>query len=179
MLERYGAAMDEMRDSLADRMAQRLAAREPRAPRPEGGRVDWRLAGGLAALIALGPLATIAGAGLLERSARAEAATLTVQAAPRLKAEARAREARAALRGAVRDAGIAVWLDRLAAAIPADARVARMGKAADGAIEIEITAPDPDLLRAAMRRDPALAGFRETGQRRAGAMIAVKLRRAP
>lgn len=162
-------------DSLADRMAQRFTAR---APRPEGGRVDWRLAAGLTALIALGPLVTTMGAGMLERSAQAEANALTVQAAPRLKAEAQARDARTTLRGAVRDAGVAVWLDRLAAAIPADARVARMGKAADGAIEIEITAPDPDLLRAAMRRDPALAGFREIGQRRAGAMIAVTLRRA-
>jgi hypothetical protein len=165
-------------DSLAARMAQRLAAREPRA---EGGtertRVDWRLAAGLTALIALGPLATIVGAGLIEGRAQAEAARLTAQAAPRLKAEAQARDARAALRGAVRDAGAAVWMDRLAVAIPADARIARMDKAADGAIEIEITAPDPDLLRAALRRDPALAGFRETGQRRAGAMIAVTLRR--
>jgi hypothetical protein len=168
----------EIRDSLADRMAQRLAAREPRAPRPEGVRVDWRLAASLAALIALGPLVTIVGAGLLERNARAEAARLGAQAAPRLKAEAQARDARTALRGAVRDAGVAVWLDRLAAAIPADARVARMARAADGAIEIEITAPDPDLLRTALRRDPALTGFRETGQRRAGAMIAVTLRRS-
>lgn len=169
--------MDEMRDSLADRMAQRLAAREPRAPRPAGGPVDWRLAAGLAALIALGPLATIVGAGAIDRSARAEAARLTAQAAPRLKAEVRAREARAILRKAARDTGLAGWLDRLAVAIPADARVARIGKATDGAMEIEITAPDPDLLRAALRRDPALAGFRETGQRRAGAMIAVTLRR--
>ena len=168
----------EIRDSLADRMAQRLAAREPRAPRPEGVRVDWRLAASLAALIALGPLVTIVGAGLLERNARAEAARLGAQAAPRLKVEAQARDARTALRGAVRDAGVAVWLDRLAAAIPADARVARMARAADGAIEIEITAPDPDLLRTALRRDPALTGFRETGQRRAGAMIAVTLRRS-
>ena len=169
--------MDEMRDSLADRMAQHFAARAPRAPRPAGEPLDWRLAAGLAALIALGPLVTIVGAGLIERSARAEAAALTAQAAPRLKAEAQARNARAVLRETVRDAGVAVWFDRLAAVIPADARVARMGKAADGAMEIEITAPDPDLLRAALRRDPALAGFRETGQRRAGAMIAVTLRR--
>lgn len=168
----------EIRDSLADRMAQRLSAREPRAPRPEGVRVDWRLAASLAALIALGPLVTIVGAGLLERNARAETARLGAQAAPRLKAEAQARDARTALRGAVRDAGVAVWLDRLAAAIPADARVARMARAADGAIEIEITASDPDLLRTALRRDPALTGFRETGQRRAGAMIAVTLRRS-
>jgi hypothetical protein len=165
-------------DSLADRMARRLTVREPRAPRPEGRRVDWRRAGGLAALIALGPLFTIVGAGLLERSAQAEAERLTAQVAPRVQAEARERDARAALRGAARDAGVAVWMDRLATAIPADARVARMSKAADGSVEIEVTAPDPDLLRAALRRDPALAGLRETGQRRAGAMIAVTLRRA-
>jgi hypothetical protein len=168
----------DMGHSLADRMAQRLAARAPRAPRPEGGHLDWRLAGGLAALIALGPLATIVGAGVIERGALAETARLNAQAAPRLKAEAQVRDARAALRGAARDPGVAVWLDRLATTIPADARVARMAKTADGAIEIEITASDPDLLRAALRRDPALAGFREVGQRRAGAMIAVTLRRA-
>lgn len=168
--------MDE-RDSLADRMAQRFAARSP-APLPARKPVNWRLAAGLAALIALGPLVTIVGAGVLERSAAADAARLTAQAAPRSKAQARERAAREALRAAARDAGVAVWLDRVAAAIPADARVARMAKAADGAIELEITAPDPDLLRGALRRDPALAGFRETGQRRAGAMIAVTLRRA-
>lgn len=168
----------EIGDSLADRMARRLTVRESRASRPEGSRLDWRRAGGVAALIALGPLLTIVGAGLVERNVQAEAARLTAQAAPRLKAEAREREARAALRGAVRDAGVAVWMDRLATAIPADARVARMNKAADGAMEVEITAPDPDLLRTALRRDPALTGFRETGQRRAGAMIAVTLRRA-
>lgn len=166
----------ETRDSLAERMAQRFAAQgqqaEPRPPAP----VDWRLAAALAALIALGPLATIVGAAAIERGARAEAARLTAQAAPRLKAEAREQAARGALRGAARDAGVAVWLDRVAAAIPADARVARMAREADGALELEISTPDPDLLRGALRRDPALAGFRETGQQRAGAMIAVRLR---
>lgn len=164
-------------DSLADRMVRRLAARAPRAPRQAGGPVDWRLAAGLAAVIALGPLMTIAGAGLLEWRAQAEATRFTAQAAPRLKVEARAQAARASLRDAARDAGVAAWADRVATAIPAEARVARMSKAADGAMEMEITAPDPDLLRAALRRDPVLAGFRESGQRRAGAMIAVTLRR--
>lgn len=168
----------DMRESLADRMAQRFAASGVRAPRLRHGPVDWRLAAALAAVIALGPLTTIVGAGVMERNAQAEAARLTAQAAPRIKAQAREKAAREALRTAARDAGVAVWLDRVAAAIPADARVARMAKAADGAIELEITAPDPDLLRGALRRDPALAGFRETGQRRTGAMIAVTLRRA-
>lgn len=164
--------------SLAERMARRLTAREPRAPRPRGAAIDWRRAAGLAALIALGPLLTIVGAGMIERNAQAEAARLTAAAAPRVKAETRDQEARAVLRSAVRDAGLAVWMDRLAAVIPADARVARMDKAAGGVIEIVIATPDPDLLRAALRRDPALTGFRETGQRRAGALIAVTLRRA-
>lgn len=168
----------DKQDSLADRMAQRLAAGKPRIPRLSAGPIEWRLALALAAVIALGPLATIVAAGVVEQIARADAKQLTVQAAPRLKAEASARAARAALREAVRHPGAAILLDHVAAAIPADARVARMRKAADGTMEIEITAPDPDLLRAAMRRDPVLAAFRETGQRRAGAMIAVTLRRA-
>ncbi|WP_343521020.1 hypothetical protein [Sphingomonas sp.] len=168
----------ETRDSLADRMAQRFAAAAPPVAPRARGPVNWRLAAALTSLIALGPLATIVGSGLLERAARTEAARLTAQAAPRLKVEARGQAARAALRGAVRDAGVAVWLDRVAAAIPADARVARMARAADGAFELEISTPDPDLLRGALRGDPALAGFRETGQRRAGATIAVTLRYA-
>lgn len=167
----------EIGDSLADRMARRLAMRERRKPRPEGAKVDWRRAGGLAALIALGPLLTIVGAAALERRAQADAALLAAQAAPGLKAEARERTARAALREAAHAPGVAILLNQVAAAIPADARVARMLRTADGAMEIEITAPDPDLLRAALRRDPVLADFRETGQRRAGAMIAVTLRR--
>jgi hypothetical protein len=168
----------DTRDSLADRMAQRFAAQGTRTRYPAREPLDWRLAAALGAAIALGPLVTIAGAAVLEHRAQAEAQRLTVQAAPRINAEARASAAREALRTAAHDAGVAVWLDRVAAAIPADARMARMAKAADGAIELEITAPDPDLLRGALRRDPALAGFRETGQRRAGAMIAVTLRRA-
>lgn len=95
----------DKQDSLADRMAQRLAAGPPRVPRLPGAPVDWRLALALAAVIALGPLATITGAAIIERSARAEAERLTAQAAPRLKAEASARAARAVLREAVRQPG--------------------------------------------------------------------------
>lgn len=170
--------MDEERQSLADRMAQRFAAGAARPPLAVAGPVNWRFAAALAGVIALAPLTTILGAGLLERGARAEAARLRAQAAPRLATEARAEAARDALRSAARDAGIPAWLDRVAAAIPADARVARMARAADGAMELDISTPDPDLLRGALRRDRALAGFRETGQRRAGAMILVTLRRA-
>lgn len=82
------------------------------------------------------------------------------------------------LRDAARDVPVSVWLDKVARALPADARLSRMTKAADGAFEMEITAPDPDLVRGALRRDPAFAGFRETDQRRAGAMILIRYRRA-
>lgn len=163
----------DTRDSLADRVKQRVASREPAfVPGP----VEWRRAAALAGMIALAPLATILGANLLQARAQAETARLTTQAAPRVKAAAQAQAAREALREATREQSVAVWLDRVAAAIPADARVARMAKAADGTLELEVSTPDPDLLRGALRRDPALAGFRETGQRRAGAMIAVTLR---
>lgn len=170
--------MDEERHSLADRMAQRFAAGASRPAPRSSGPVDWRFAAALAGLIALGPLLTILGAGMIERGAFAEAARIRVQTEPRIKAEREERAARSALRTAAHAKPVALWLDRVAAAIPADVRVARMTKAADGAIELEISTPDPDLLRGALRRDPMLAGFRETGQRRAGAMIAVTLRRA-
>ncbi|MCP3731956.1 hypothetical protein M9978_16140 [Sphingomonas sp. MG17] len=171
--------MDDERDSsLIDRAVQRLSP--PATPRaaPVLPKIDWRFATALAALIALGPLLTIVGAGLLERSAQAEAGRLRTRAAPQINALAADREARDLLRAAVREAPVAVWLDRAAQALPADARISRMARTADGRFEIDVTAPDPDLLRGAIRRNPAFAGFRETGQRRAGAMILITYRRA-
>ena len=88
-------------------------------------------------------------------------------------------KARETLRRAVRRSTVAASLDRMAGALPGDARVTRMAQDADGAVEIDIAAPDPDQVRAALRRDGGFAGFREQGQRRAGALILVSYRRAP
>ncbi|MEG3179679.1 hypothetical protein [Sphingomonas sp. LT1P40] len=171
--------MTDERDSLIDRAARRLAVADVRAPRAAWAGVDWRFAAALAGVIALGPLATIVGAGVLERSVRAEAVRLETAASPRMKVEARERAAREMLRTAARDATVAVWLDRVAAALPSDVRVVGMAKLADGGMALEVSTPDPDLLRGRLRRNPALAGLRETGQRRSGAMIVVTLRQLP
>lgn len=173
--------MDEPRQSLIDRMTERLSPSAALAPEREAGRpvIDWRFAAALAGVVALAPLLTIVGAGMLERDALATAQRLRVEAAPRLAATAQDREARETLHSAVRRLPVAVWLDRAARALPGDTRVTRMAQGADGAVEIEITAPDPDQVRTALRRDPAFAGFREAGQRRAGALILVTYRRTP
>lgn len=169
----------DKRDSLADRMAQRLAARAPRAPRPEGGPVNWRLAAGLAALIALGPLATIVGAGMLRASTEREAEALSEQGRRRFEAEARDREARAMFRDTVRRPPVSVVLDRMARVVPRDARLTAISYADNGELRIEILALDPDPLRMALRRDPMFAKLRETEQRRAGAGTIVLLRGQP
>lgn len=174
--------MDGEQESLVDRAVRRLKVRsgEP-APQPVQSAwrgIEWRIAAAIAVLIALGPLLTIMTARLLEHQAGAEAAALRAKAAPRTDAIAADRMARDLLRAVVREAPVAVWLDRAATVLPDDARIARMARAADGRLEIDIMAPDPDQVRGAMRRDAVFAGFRETGQRRAGAMILVTYRRA-
>lgn len=177
--------MDEKQQSLVDRAVRRLSP-SAKVADPDGSppverampAIDWRIAAALAALIALGPLLTIVGAQLLSGRASAEAAALRRQAAPQVQQGSADRAARGLLRDAVRDAPLAVWLDRTARVLPADARVVGMTRSAGGRIELEVLAPDPDQMRGALRADPAFAGFRETGQRRAGAMILITYRRA-
>jgi hypothetical protein len=151
------------------------AAAGVRPPPPD---IDWRLAMAIAALIAFGPLLTIVGGTLLEHEAKADTARIEARMEARTADIVADRKARSALRSAVREAPLAVWFDRLAVALPPEARLARMERRADGTIEAEILTPDPDLLRGALRRHPALAGFREAAQRRADGMILVTVRRA-
>lgn len=169
--------MDAGERSLIDRaMARVPSVRRDASRRWRLAAIDGRFALAIAALIALGPLATIVAAGVVERSVRAETRALGAAAAPRLRAGQADRAARARLRRAVTAPPVAIWLDRAARALPGDARVSRVARLPDGTIELDVTAPDPDSLRAAIRRDPAMAGFREVAQRRAGAMILVRWR---
>lgn len=169
--------MEDERQSLIDRAVERLSPAE-RAPRREPRwTIDWRFALALGAALALAPLLAIVGAALATDRIQSQTAVLRAQAAPRLAARASERAARDALRDAVRAPTVATWLDRVAQVLPADARVSRMERSAQGRVELAVAAPDPDQLRGAMRRDAAMAGFREVGQRRAGAMILVTYRR--
>lgn len=174
--------MDEPPPSLVERMTARLSGSATAAKRGEARPVRpqsvirWSFALRLALLIAAGPVLTIVGARWLEARAQAEATRLRASIAPRIEAAARSQAARDMLRNVVRQPAFAVTLDRLASVLPQEARVARMARNLDGVTTIEITAPDPDQVRAALRRDPVFGGFREVGQRRAGSMMLVSYR---
>lgn len=158
--------------SLAGRIAaafRELAAR----PSVTAGRRAWIMASAVALLIALAPLLTIAGAALLAGGARSADERLAADEAPRIAAARRAEADRAALSAIVRRPGIGATLDALARALPGDAMLLRAGRDAEGRLAIEVSAPDPDQLRAALRREPALAGLRDAGQRQGDAGMVV------
>lgn len=170
--------MDEEQQSLIDRMAARLspASAKPVVVRPRPA-IDLRFGIALAASIALGPLSTIVAATLLAQDAWRDAARLQAVAAPRTAAVEADRAARTLLADAVAQPGVSTWIDRAAQALPDDARVSRIARKAGGTYELDVVAPDPDLVRQVLRRTPAFAGFREIGQQRAGAMILIRYRR--
>ncbi len=137
---------------------------------------DIRFAAALAGAIALGPLLTIAAAGAVRESVERERAELKAKVEARF-ADERARSAAAALlRSAVRGAPLAVTLDRIARALPADARLVSGARDAGNGLRIEVATSDPDRLRGMLRRDPLFAAMREIGQRRtADARVVVTL----
>ncbi|MFV0624483.1 hypothetical protein ACBY01_10795 [Sphingomonas sp. ac-8] len=142
----------------------------PASARP----LAYRWPAAFALLLAAGPALTWAAATVAEHRTRAEIAALTPQAAPRL-ARARADAAtRAGWAPLLAQPGVAATLERLAAALPADDRLARV--AYDGTLEVAVLSADPDALRGALRRDPLLARLREVGQQRGDAAIRVTLR---
>ncbi|MCW3847442.1 hypothetical protein OF829_09320 [Sphingomonas sp. LB-2] len=146
-----------------------------RPPVPAGKR-DWWVAGGVAGLIAAGPVATILGAWLITGGVRAELAQLQEQAAPRAAAAQTAARDRAALVAMLRRPGLGATAEALARALPADAALIQAGRGRDGLLEIEIGAPDPDKLRAALRAEPALARLRDAGQQRGDLMMRVSFK---
>jgi len=134
------------------------------------------LAAAIAVLIALGPLATIAGAQLLTRQERAEVTRLKAEREPRLAAELAAERARTEMASTLRHQPLSSALEALARGLPADASLVRVERNAQGALEIDVSTTDPDRLRAALRRDPALARLRDTSQRQADTAMIVSMR---
>ncbi|MCR5872383.1 MULTISPECIES: hypothetical protein [unclassified Sphingomonas] len=167
--------MTEPRDSLTDRLARNaLHAAWVRSP---WTAVDLRLAAALVGMLALGPLLTIMGATLLRAGVEAENRALEAQLRVRSAPEAARDGAARALRDAVRSPTLTATLERLARAMPDDARLVSAARGADGLLQVEVSASDPDQLRDALRRDAALAAMRETGQRRTqDARVVVTLR---
>ncbi len=165
--------------SLAGQLA--MLVRRRRGARPadgEKGAVARWPAVALALLIAAGPVCTIGGAQLLRAAAAGEAARLEAQAAPRRAAERGREQARHVLGAAITRPGPAALLDQIAAVLPQDDTLTRAERAADGSLEIEVATGDPDALRSAMRRQPALAGLRDVRQREGEGRTIVLLRQA-
>ncbi|WP_294258296.1 hypothetical protein [uncultured Sphingomonas sp.] len=166
--------------SLAARLGAwvRASRRGRRGADPESPKLTsprW-VTPALAMLIVAGPLATMLGAGLLsgasERATRRMAATLE----PRhLRAQQR-EAARATLSAAILRPGPAALLDRVAAALPADAALIRAERSADGALALEVSVSDPDALRSALRRAPGLSGLRDVRQQEGEGRTLVLLR---
>lgn len=130
----------------------------------------------LALLIAAGPLGTLAGATLLGAAASRDAARLEAQQAPR-QSTVRARiVAREVLGAALARPGPAALLDQVAAALPKEDMLARAALRDDGALELEVVTSDPDALRSALRRVPALAPLRDVRQREGEGRTRVLLR---
>jgi hypothetical protein len=61
---------------------------------------------------------------------------------------------------------VGATVEALARALPADAVLLRAERNRSGLLEVEISTPDPDKLRAALRAEPALAGLHNIGQQR-------------
>lgn len=139
-------------------------------------RRDWIIAAGVAALLAAGPLATIVGAKWIAGNAKAETARLNEQLAPRIAAAKAATGERAELIALLRRPGLGQVADALARALPPEASVLRIERNHAGLLEVEVSTPDPDRIRAAIRREPALAGLRDAGQRQVDVMMVVTFR---
>jgi hypothetical protein len=161
--------------SLAHRLAA-LATRRPSADARSGDVSKWSdgsVAALVAILIAAGPLLTIAGAKLLGAQQRTAAARLEGEAAPRIAAAHAAAEARQQLDALLRRQPLGATMEALARALPPDATLVRAARTAQGVVELEVEVPDPDKLRAALRRAPTFARLRNTGQRQADAKMVV------
>lgn len=156
--------------SLAQRLRSALAG-------VDGGR-DRRAGVAVALLLAAAPAVTWAGARWTEARVRRDIAALERTARPRIAAIAAIREARQQLDAVLDTAGVAATLDGLAGALPAGATVTRAGRGADHRLSVEVAAPDPDRLRAALRRAPATARLRDTGQRGGDGAMLVALEEA-
>lgn len=160
--------------SLAERLVQR--ARPRRTPEAEADARDWRLGAAIAVLIWAGPLAALLGAKLLEHAAEREMGALHAQLAPRVAAQHQAEAARLRLGDALRGPRPSAVAEALARTMPAEAKVARIAREPGGAIDLEISAPDPDRLRAALRRAPEFARMRDTNQRAGDGEIVSRFR---
>lgn len=149
----------------------RLSPEPAASPVRRGGRKEGIL---LAALLAAGPLATLAGAQWLTARTDAEAARLARQAAPVARAAEAEEAARDVLRAAVARPGPAAMLERMARVLPAEDRLTLLRRDANGVLRLEVATTDPDRLRASLREQGGR--WREEGQAQGDAALLVRYR---
>lgn len=125
------------------------------------------------ALLVLAPLATWIGVDRLARRAQEDVARLEQRAAPIEAAAAARAQARALLLASLKRPTLGSTLEALAKALPTDSSLARVERTEDGRLVLDISTPDPDRLRTALRRASGLERLRDTGQRRAEAAMLV------
>lgn len=172
--------------SLVDRLlaaARRTAARQPRTPRPVPApgasatprRPIDRMGLAMAAMIVAMPVVTWTGATLIAARDRAATARIMSTASPILAARTGRDHARTLLAAAWRGPTAGMVVEALARSLPADAALLRVERQATGALSVEVAAPDPDRLTATLRREPALAALRATGQAQGDGTMRVTL----
>ncbi len=132
-------------------------------PREQRTPID-RVGAAVALMLIAAPLAIWIDAAWLTQRARTATDTLSRQAAPIDAARADAARAREQLGMAWTQPTIGTTIEAIGRALPADAALLRVERHATGLLSIEVAAPDPDQVTAALRRDPALAELRAVSQ---------------
>jgi hypothetical protein len=168
---RPAAPVARKADELPVAVEPREAPQEIRSDRP------WLV--GLVLLIAAGPAFTWAGAEILGHRARAEIAALAPAAEPLLAAARADAATRAGWEPLLGRGTLGTIIDRFAATLPGDDRLASIASDGEGTIEATILTADPDALRDALRREPALSQLQDAGQQRGDAVMRVTLRGRP
>ncbi|WP_313537975.1 hypothetical protein [Sphingomonas sp.] len=166
--------------SLATRLAEWVQDRRRARPADQHdtthvGGPRW-VTPALAILIAAGPLATLLGATLLARAAEHETQRIEVSLVPHRNTAQRHEAAHAILSAAILRPGPAALLDGVATGLPPDAALVRAERGADGTLMLEVSVSDPDALRSALRRVPALAALRDVRQQEGEGRTLVLLR---
>lgn len=132
----------------------------------------WKAGVVVGVLLAAAPSLTWAGARVLEARVRADSAAILRAAQPRLASGRMVAAGRETLATVLRRPGIGATLEAIARALPAEASLVRAERAADGRLSIDVAAPDPDRVRAALRREPLTDDLRNVAQRAGdGAMV--------
>ncbi len=118
----------------------------------------------MAVMIVAMPVATWIGATRIAARDRAATAQIVATAAPIEAARAEHDRARMLLAAAWRKPTAGTVVEALAHSLPVETALLRVDRTPTGALSVEVAAPDPDRLMAALRREPALSALHATGQ---------------